>query len=102
MPAEWWTSVGAGIGVGLLYLTALLVTTLRATRCRSNRRFMALFAGGMIVRIALAMAILALVITLADVNVPVFVGAFLIVFVGGLAVEIVLIHRGGWISQQKG
>ena len=102
MLTEWWTSIGAGIGVGVLYLTALLVTTLRAVRHRNSRRFMTLFAGGMVVRIALAMATIVLVITLAAVSVPVFIGAFLVVFVGGLAVEIVLIHRGGWINRQKG
>ena len=90
------------MGVGVLYLTALLVTTLRAVRYRSTRRFMKLFAGGMIVRIALAMAVMVLVITLTAVNVPVFIGAFLVVFVGGLTAEIALIHRGDWMNRQKG
>lgn len=96
MPSKWWLDVGLGVGLGALYIAALLLTTRYAVRRKSSRRFMLIFIGGMAARAALALITIVLILLLVPVDAPRFVGSFLVVFLVGLALEVRMVHRGGW------
>ena len=92
MSAEVWLSAGAGGGLGLLYVLASWLTA-RFAAGQPSQQFMLLFFGGMIARMALALALMALALLLAPVHPGALVVAFLIVFLMGLAAEVFFIHR---------
>ncbi len=94
MAPNWWLGLVLGAGVGLAYALGGYVTTRYAAR-HGGRRFMALFFGGMIVRLAIALALVTLVLALTLVPALPFAGALLVTFVAGLAIDVIRIHRGG-------
>lgn len=97
----WWFGVGLGAGLGLLYSVASWVTARFAARRQSREQFMALFVGGMLVRMALALVVIALILLFARVPAGAFVGGFLVVLVAGMALEVAAAHQGVWTSGEE-
>ncbi len=89
----WWWSLGLGVGIGVLYSVASLLANRYAMR-QDQQRFMLLVIGGMMARIAATLVLVALVLVLLPVQQVAFIGAFFGVFVIGLAVEVLSLHRG--------
>jgi len=87
-------SVALGVGIGLSYVLASLVSLRLAARFDRAPAFMLVFFGGMLVRLVLALVLVGLVLALLAVQAGVFVGSFLVVFLIGLIVEISRLHRG--------
>ena len=79
-----------GIGLGLGYAAASLIGVRMAER---TRNFVVTVFGGMIVRMTVALMVVVLVMWLGSVVAPVFIGAFLCVFITGIAVEIAWLHN---------
>ena len=90
--SAWWLSIGLGSGIGLLYAIASLLVNRYAMR-QPGHRFLLVFMGGMMVRLALALVGVTLILLLLPVQQRAFVASFLGVFVIGLIVEIVRVHR---------
>ncbi|MFQ5570782.1 MAG: hypothetical protein ACE5G0_13945 [Rhodothermales bacterium] len=88
----WWLSLGLGIGLGLLYSAASLVVNRYALR-QDSHRFLLIVLGGMIARMALALALVALIVLLLPVEQVAFLASFLGVFVIGIIVEVMILHR---------
>jgi hypothetical protein len=93
MAAELWLSIGLGAGIGLLYTAASMVLHRQAARL-DDRRFLLVFLGGLIARMAAALILVVLVLAFVSVRELAFIGSFLIVFMMGLAAEVLRIHRG--------
>ena len=85
-------SVGLGASIGLLYGVASLATARLAARF-GDRRFMLLFLGGMMARLAVAVVLVMLVLVLVEVHALAFIGTLLFVFLLGLAAEVWIVHR---------
>lgn len=94
MAPYWWLGLVLGGGVGIAYTLAGYVVTRYAAR-QGRRRFMTLFFGGMVVRMAVALALVALVFAFALVPVLPFMGALLVTFAAGLVIDVLRIHHGG-------
>lgn len=94
MDGTFWLSVALGVGIGLLYGIASLATLWLAARFDRAQLFMLVFFGGMMVRLAVALALVGLVLTFLAVQALAFVGSFLVVFLIGLVIEISRLHRG--------
>ena len=92
MPASLWTSVLLGVALGAANAAASLLLA-RAARGRSQRAFMKLVFGGMVVRLTLLLAAFAAVVALFDVHRGGFVGALGATFVLGLGAEVLLVPR---------
>ena len=92
LTAVWWWSAGLGIGIGLLYSLASLVTNRIALR-QEQHLFMVMVLGGMVVRMMAALLAVVLIVLLLPVEQMVFIGAFLGVFVIGMGVEVWNLHR---------
>jgi hypothetical protein len=91
--------LGSGAAVGAANAVASYLLY-RGARFRSDVAFYRLVLGGMVVRLAAVLVIVALVVWLAPVDVSAFIGALLTVFVVGLAADIAYIakrpaHGGG-------
>ena len=91
LAAAWW-SAGLGIGIGLLYSLASLVTNRVALR-QEQGLFMMLVLGGMLVRMLAALVAVILILWLIPVEQVVFIGSFLGVFVIGMALDVWRLHR---------
>jgi hypothetical protein len=90
--SAWWSSAGLGIGVGLLYSAASLLANRYALR-QDQPTFMLIVLGGMLVRILAALAVLALIVLVLSVEPIPFVASFSAVFLIGLIVEVLHLHR---------
>ncbi len=90
--SAWWGSVGLGIGIGLLYNAASLVANWYAMR-QNQRVFLLIVVGGMVVLMTIALALVALVVVLVPVQQTAFFASFLGVFVMGMIVEVLRLHR---------
>lgn len=88
-----WLSVGLGAGIGFLYAIASYANARFAAGFRTHSRFMAVFFGGMLLRMMAALALVAFVIVFVPVHVPVFIAAFLAAFLIGLVTEVAKIHQ---------
>lgn len=87
-----WFSALIGVGLGVMYgLSAYLAS--RTAMNRSHRSFMLLVLGGMMARLFLTILIITLILLLVPVNKLVFVVSFFVIFVIGLTLEIVILHR---------
>lgn len=87
-----WFSALIGVGLGVMYgLSAYLAS--RTAMNRSHRSFMLLVLGGMMARLFLTILIITLILLLVPVNKLVFVVSFFVIFVIGLALEILILHR---------
>ena len=91
-PAVWWWSAGLGIGIGLLYSLASLVTNRIALR-QEQHLFMVIVLGGMVVRMMAALLAVVLILWLLPVEQAVFIGSFLGVFIIGMVMEVWSLHR---------
>ena len=89
--AVWW-SAGLGIGIGLLYSLASLVTNRVALR-QEQGLFMMIVLGGMLVRMLAALIAVVLILWLIPVEQVIFIGSFLGVFVIGMVVDVWRLHR---------
>lgn len=94
MPAasEVWVSILLGGLLGLCYVAASAFVTRFA---RHTQQFVIVVFGGMLVRMALALAALVMASLLLPVSMLAFTAAFLCVFLVGLGVELVWILRHG-------
>jgi len=87
-----WISALAGGGLALLYSAAALFLGRIAMRS-SRQTFMMIVMGGMVARLFVAVIILTLVLLFAPVHSMAFLGGFFVVFVIGLTIEILTLHR---------
>ncbi len=91
MTAEVLAGLLAGIFLGLSYAVAGYLMNRRAEL--SPEKFMLWVAGGMAVRMFVALAVIAVVLVVAPVDTTVFLGSFLTLFVLGVISEIVVGYR---------
>lgn len=94
MATDWWLGAALGAGLGILYGFASYAVARYAARFK-RRRFLVLFFGGMVARLAVALVLVALVLVFLPVPAAPFIGSLLIVFLIGLFVDVAVIHRGG-------
>ena len=99
MTNELVTGVAAGAGIGAVYvLSAYLM--FRFSLSRGQRMFLIVALGGIGIRLLVAVSVITLILVLTSVNQPAFLGGFFAVFVLGLILEIVLLHRGQLAASQ--
>lgn len=92
MDWDLWSSIGLGAGIGLVYGGASYLTFRRALSA-SNRRFLLFVFGGMILRMFLALGAVFLILVYYPVGETAFVGAFFVVFVVVLALDVYWLHH---------
>jgi len=92
MEDGFWFSTALGLGTGGIYLL-LVYLSLRLARSMGRRMFMMVVFGGMAIRLFVAASIIALIIALAPVSKVVYLAAFFVVFLIGLTLEVVVVHR---------
>ena len=97
MPQGGWLGLGLGGGLGVLYILASVMTHRWAAQ-REAARFLAIVLGGMVIRMIIALALVGGIAAFMPVHVPIFIGAFFVTFVVGLALEVVRLHRHGTAS----
>ena len=85
--SAFWLSVALGLGLGALYVGTSFLANRYAVR-QEQRRFMVIVLGGMLVRILVALVLVALALLLLPVKPGPFIGCFFIVFVIGLVGEV--------------
>lgn len=88
-----WLSIGLGVGIGFLYAIASYANALFAVRRRTHAWFMVSYFGGMVLRMAAALALMSSVLMQVPMHVPFFVATFLAAFLIGLVTEVAVIHR---------
>ena len=98
LTAAWW-SAGLGIGIGLLYSLASLVTSRLALR-REQGLFMVIVFGGMLARMLAALVAVVLILWLIPVEQVIFIGSFLGVFVIGIGADVWRLHRARSASRK--
>ena len=92
MADEFEFSLYLGAFIGAVYVL-IAYLSFRFAIGRSQRTFLIVAIGGISVRLFIAVGAIALVLALVAVNQPAFVGGFFAVFVLGLILEVVLLHR---------
>lgn len=98
MIGSWWFGATLGAGLGLVYGGASLWINRWAMRFSSARLFVYLSVGGVVVRMLVTLSLVALVMLMLPVHLIAFIGAFFIVFVLGLALEIAILHRSAGVD----
>ena len=86
------TSAGLGIAVGLFYGASSILVAAIALR-HETRTFMALYFGGMFVRMALALVAVALIVLWFAVELPLFVASLMGTLLVSIILEIVWLTR---------
>ncbi|NNE34636.1 MAG: hypothetical protein HKN13_05345 [Rhodothermales bacterium] len=89
-----------GLIIGGIYVL-LVFGTVRLAQKRSRKSFMLIVLGGMSLRLFLAIASIALIFALVPINKQVFLAAFFAVFLIGLVLETVMMHRHGTSSDDN-
>jgi hypothetical protein len=89
--APLWESFAWGAGLGLAYSAVSYLMVRFALR--NPRLFMLVALGGMGLRIMLALSAVTLILVFAGVEPLAFVGSFFLIFIAGLAVELVVLAR---------
>ena len=84
-------SVVLGVAFGLAYYASSVVT--HRIAARHPRVFFVIALGGMLIRMMLCLAAVALALVFLPVRPLAFVGTFMALFVVGLALEITRLHR---------
>lgn len=92
MTQEVLLGVGFGVSIGLLYGAASLATIRLAARY-GDQKFMLVFLGGLMARLAVAVVLVMLVVALLEVHTLAFIGTLFFVFFLGLVLEVWLVHR---------
>jgi len=100
MTDEMLNSVLLGVSIGGVYVLAAYLS-FRFALGRSHKIFFVVALGGVGARLFVATALISLVLALTAVNQPAFFGGFFAVFVVGLVLEIVFLHRGQLAAAQK-
>lgn len=93
MTDEMWLGLWLGGGLGVAYIAMSYLTSLLATR-QGGSQFVKIYIGGMVVRMLTAMGVIFLVLSGTSVDHLVFLGTFLIIFVIGMAREVIHQHSG--------
>lgn len=81
-----------GVGLGALYGLSSLLAYRLALRS-SRHTFLPIVVGSMLLRMFVALIVVTLILVLAPVSDIAFIGAFFLVFMLGLAAEVVMLHR---------
>jgi|GEM_PF-616660 hypothetical protein len=92
MSESFWFSSLLGAGIAVAYSVSAIVLG-RVAMKSPGRTFTMIVFGGMVARIFVALIILTLILLFAQVDQMTFVMGFFVVFVIGLTVEIVTLHR---------
>ena len=92
MEAAIWTSVVLGVALGLTNAAASFLLY-RVARNKPHGAFMAIVFGGMVARMMVVLALLALVIVFLPVNRLAFIGAFFGAFTVAMTAEVILLQR---------
>jgi len=100
MTNEILTSVLSGVGIGVLYVLSAYMT-FRYALSRGQRMFLIIALGGIGIRLFVAISVITLVLVLSPVNQPAFLGGFFAVFVLGLILEVLMLHRSQLAASQK-
>jgi hypothetical protein len=100
MTNEILTSALSGAGIGALYVLSAYLT-FRFALSRGQRMFLIVALGGIGVRLMVAVSVITLVLVLSSVNQPAFLAGFFAVFVLGLILEVLMLHRGQLAASQK-
>jgi len=82
----------AGVGLAALYSVAAYFLGRIAMRS-SRQTFMMIVMGGMVARLFIALIILTLILVFAPIHKVAFLLGFFVVFMVGLTLEIVTLHR---------
>ena len=90
--SAFWLGLGLGSGIGLVYGLASFAANRFAMR-QNQRLFMLIVIGGMLVRMLVALALVAFVLLVLPVDKISFIGSFFVVFVIGLIGEIWSVAR---------
>lgn len=90
-PENVWLSFALGAILGLLYIVASFVSNRHALR--SADRFMIIVVTTMLIRIVLALVALIGIMLLLPVSPAAFMGSFFVIFVIGLILEMLFLHR---------
>jgi hypothetical protein len=85
--SAFWLGLGLGSGIGLLHGLVSYVANRFAMR-QNQRLFMLIVIGGMLVRMLVALSLVALVLLILPVDQVAFIGSFFGVFVIGLIGEV--------------
>lgn len=92
LSSAFWLGLGLGTGIGLVYGLASYAANRFAMR-QNQRLFMLIVIGGMLVRMLVALALVALVLLALPVDQVSFIGSFFVVFVIGLIGEVWSVAR---------
>ncbi len=82
----------AGVGLAALYSVAAYLLGRIAMRS-SRQTFMMIVMGGMVARLFVALIILTLILVFAPIHKVAFLIGFFVVFMVGLTLEIITLHR---------
>lgn len=93
MMDSWWLGVAVGVGLGLAYGVVSVLVNRWALGLPRTQTFVWVSVGGIIVRLAVALMVVMWVVGFTPIRVTAFIGAFFMVFVLGLALEIAILHR---------
>lgn len=91
--------VFAGGALGVAYGASSLLMNRWALRLDTHRTFMMVSIGGLIARLLGALLVVAVTLLFTSIPTTSFVGAFFIIFVLGLALEIAILHRAARASE---
>ena len=92
MEAAIWTSVVLGVALGLTNAAASFLLY-RVARNKPHGAFMTIVFGGMVARMMVVLALLALVIVFLPVSRLAFIGAFFVTFTVAMTAEVILLQR---------
>ena len=93
MTSAAWLGVVLGGGLGLLYGLASCLAWRWAQHQQVVRRFLLVYFGTMGARLLIGLTLVTLIVVLFPVDEFAFVGTFFAVFVAGLILEVVQLHR---------
>ena len=92
MEAAFWTSIVLGVTLGLANVAAGYLC-FRLARTRPHTTFIMIVFGGMVGRMIVVLALLALVIVFLPISRSAFVGAFFTTFAVATIAEVILLQR---------
>ena len=100
MTNEILTGVLIGAGIGASYVLSAYIM-FRFALSRGQRMFLIISLGGIGIRLLVAISAITLILVLSSVHQPAFLGGFFAVFVLGLILEVLMLHRGQQAASQK-
>lgn len=91
MSASSWMGFGMGTLLGVGYVIASYLAVRWASRFEGGK-FVKVFVGSMVVRMMVALALVAVVLSSKRIDGLFFVGSFLLLFIAGVIVEVMQLH----------